>query len=91
MLFAPVTCAKAAWLIVVPISELDLRDVLRDLFVGQARAASVSFSFLTSSRGDVDRRHGDIGDAEHDPLAAAGAGGLSGAVLGGAERRRDHG
>ena len=67
----------------------DLGDILRDLFVGQAALQRV-LQLLHLVGGDVDRRHGDIGDAEHDPLAAAGAGGLSDAILGGAERRRDH-
>src|SRR6478609_12007766 len=53
-----------------------LCDVLRDLFIGQAPFKRL-LKLLHVVRGQVDRRHLDVSDAEHDPLAAAGAGGLS--------------
>src|SRR5712672_965698 len=69
--------------------RFDLRDILRVLFVGQAALQRV-LEFLHLVGGGVNRRHADVGDAEHDPLAAASAGGLSNPILGGAERRGDH-
>src|SRR6186713_1712980 len=68
----------------------DLVHVLRDLFVGEAALQRV-LQFLHLIGGDIDRRFGHVGDAEYDPLAAAGARRLSDAVLGGAERGRDRG
>src|SRR2546430_5836360 len=65
-----------------------LRDVLRDLFIGQAALKGL-FQFLHVVRSQVDRRHADVGHAEHDPFAWAGASSLSDAILGGAKRRAD--
>src|ERR1035437_5695210 len=65
-----------------------LRDVLRDLFVGQSAVKGL-LQFLDVVRRKVDRRYADVGDAEDDPLAGAGACGLSNAILGGAKRRSD--
>src|SRR6266481_5751129 len=45
-----------------------LRDVLRDLFIGQAALKGL-FQFLHVVRSQVDRRHADVGHAEHDPFA----------------------
>ena len=44
---------------------------------------------LASSDADVERRHHDIGDAEHDLLGRLRRFGLADAVLGGAEDRID--
>src|SRR3984893_11359533 len=66
----------------------ELGDILPDLFIGQS-ALEGFLQFLHVIRGKVDRRHADIGDAEYDPLAVAGTGGLSDAILGGAKRRRN--
>ena len=66
---------------VVPISDVDLRHVLRDLFVREA-ALQRLLQFLQLIGGGIDLWHGHVGDAEHDPLAAAGARRLPDAVLG---------
>ena len=73
---------------VVPISDFDLGDVLRDLFVGQA-ALQRFLQLLHLVGSYFGRRYADIGHAEYDPFAATGAGGLPDAILGGAERRGD--
>src|ERR1035438_4278158 len=63
-------------------------DVLRDLFVSHG-AFQRLLQLLHVVGGKIYRRHGDVGDAEHDPFAAARAGGLSDTVLRGTERRGD--
>ncbi len=73
---------------VTPISDSNLGDVLRHLLVGQP-ALKRLLQFLHLVGGKVERRQVDVGDAEHDPFAGAVAGGLSGAILGGAKYRGD--
>src|SRR6266702_777208 len=65
-----------------------LGDVLRDQFIGQSALKGL-FQLLHVVRGEVDRRHTDIGHTKDDPFVGAGAGGLSHTILGGAERCRD--
>src|SRR4029077_10555025 len=68
---------------------LDLGDVLRELLVVEP-ALQRLLQLLHLIRSEIDRRHRYVVDAEHDPFAAAGGRGMTGAVLGGAERGRDH-
>src|SRR5688572_25602147 len=62
----------------------DLGHELRDLFVAKS-ALERLLEFLDLVGRHIGRRDRDIGDAEHDPFAAAAARGLADAVLGGPE------
>src|ERR1700749_633404 len=68
---------------------LEPGDVLRALLLVE-RVLQRILQLLDVVRCHVHRGHADVGDAEHDPLAAAGGFGLADAVLGGAERGCDH-
>src|ERR1700742_623602 len=63
---------------------LELRDIFGNLLVFHASLQRV-LQLLDVVGCEIGRRHGDIGDAEHDPLTDATSG-LPGPVLGRAER-----
>src|SRR3569833_2745717 len=65
------------------------RDILRTLLLVE-RAPQRVLQLLGIFRRHVHHRHGDVGDAEDDPLAAASGFGMADTVLGRAERGRDH-
>ena len=66
----------------------DLGHVLRDLLLGESALQRV-LQLLELLGVGVDRWNGHVGDAEYDPLAAAGARRLADAILGRPERGRD--
>jgi len=66
-------------------SVFKLGDVLREPVRRSVRAPKGLLQLLHVVRSKVDRRHGDVGHAEHDPFVGPGAGGLTNAILGGAK------
>src|SRR5579871_1399210 len=69
--------------------RFQLGDVLGDLLIG-LRSLKGLLQPLHPIGGKVNRGHGDVGDAEHNPAVRRGVRRLPGAVLGGTEHGRNH-